>query len=71
MVDGPIFFPSRDFIFIESNINGSGITTSAQLLARLSDNALGQAVLDLGGGNTVTFESFNSAFFISSDFVFF
>lgn len=71
VVDGPTFSPSRDLIYIESNINGSGITTPAQLLANLSDNALGQAVLDLGGGNTITFQSFNSAWFVSGDFVFF
>ncbi|MED5517560.1 MAG: hypothetical protein VX612_02410, partial [Pseudomonadota bacterium] len=50
---------------------GTGVPTAADLLARLSDNAAGQAVLDLGGGHSVTFLNYNSSWFITSDFVIF
>jgi len=60
-----------DRFLIESNINGTGVTTSAELLARITNNSAGQAVIDLGGGNTITFEGVQANYFISSDFEFF
>ena len=52
IVDGPRF---GERLYIARDINGTGVTSGADLLDRLSDNAAGQAVLDLGGGHNVTF----------------
>jgi hypothetical protein len=41
------------------------------VLARITDNAAGQAVIDLGSGNTVTFQGVSANHFIRSDFEFF
>ena len=60
-----------DRFLIQSNINGTGITTGAEMLTRITNNAAGQAVIDFGGGNTVTFEGVQENYFISSDFEFF
>ena len=68
IVDRPRF---GERLYIARDINGTGVTTTADLLARLSDNAAGQAVLDLGGGHSVTFLNYNSSWFITSDFVIF
>jgi len=56
---------------IARDINGTGVTTTANLLARLSDNDAGQAVLDLGGGHGVTFIDCNASWFVASNFVIF
>ena len=48
-------------LHIARDFNGTGVTTAADLLARLSDNNAGQAVLDLGGGHRVTFLDYNSS----------
>lgn len=55
------FAASDDWIYIDYNINGSGITTEAQVLANTSDNALGQAVIDLGSGNSLTIETLSAS----------
>ena len=60
-----------DRYLIQTNINGTGVSTGADMLARITDDASGQAVLDLGNGNTVTFQGVSENFFISSDFEFF
>lgn len=65
IVDGPYF---REVIHVQADINGTDITTAFDLLARLSDNSNGEAVLDLGAGNTVTFTSYSRSWFYSSDF---
>lgn len=49
------FDPDRDRIIVEPGVNGTGIDDPDALRGRLSTNANGDAVLDLGGGNTVTF----------------
>lgn len=56
---------------IQTNINGTGVSTGADMLSRITDDASGQAVLDLGNGNSVTFQGVSANFFISSDFEFF
>lgn len=56
---------------IQTNINGTSVTTGADVLARITDNAAGQAVIDLGSGNTVTFQGVSANYFIRSDFEFF
>lgn len=43
-----------DRLRVAANINGTGITTTAQLLDRLAADGEGYAVFDLGGGNAVT-----------------
>ena len=43
-----------DLIAVAADVNGTGIATAADLLARLTADANGDAVLDLGSGNTVT-----------------
>ncbi|MEK9596163.1 MAG: hypothetical protein VW057_09395 [Rhodospirillaceae bacterium] len=53
---------------MQANINGTDITAAFDLVARLSDNSNGEAVLDLGAGNTVTFTSYSSSWFYSGDF---
>lgn len=68
IADGPRW---GERLHIARDINGTGVTTVADLLALLSDNDAGQAVLDLGGGHSVTFLNYNSSWFITSDFVIF
>lgn len=46
-----------DVIQITSNINGSGITTTAQIMAALSVAGDGSAVILLGGSNLLTIQS--------------
>ena len=70
LTSGPTFVP-REFIFLETNLNDSGMVQGSDALERITTNGSGQAVLDLGGGNSITFESVNASFFIESDFVFF
>jgi len=41
------------------------------VLARITDDAAGQAVIDLGRGNSITFRGVSANYFISSDFEFF
>ncbi|MFO7484347.1 S8 family serine peptidase [Oceanibaculum nanhaiense] len=41
-------------IDVSQGINGTGISSEADLLARISSDAAGNAVLDLGDGNNVT-----------------
>lgn len=43
-----------DFIAVAANANGTGVATVSDLLARLTADANGDVVLDLGSGNTVT-----------------
>ena len=56
---------------IETNINGTGVSSGADMLSRIADDAAGQAVIDLGGGNSITFQGVSANFFLSSDFEFF
>ena len=56
---------------IQTNINGTGLSTGAEMLARITDDAAGQAVIDLGSGNTITFQGVSANYFITSDFEFF
>ena len=56
---------------IQTNINGIGLGTGAEMLTRITDDAAGQAVIDLGSGNSTTFQGASVNYFISSDFEFF
>jgi Ca2+-binding RTX toxin-like protein len=59
-----------DQISLLGNLNGSGIVDGASALGHLSDIG-GQAVLDLGGGHTVTFTGVLTADLQAGDFLFF
>ena len=60
-----------DKLYLQSNLNGSGIFSSAQALAHAFNNVSGNAVVDLGGGNSVTLLGVNAASLAASDFVVF
>lgn len=57
-----------DLIYIARGINGTGIASADDVLARLSDNANGEAVLDLGDGNTVTFAGISTSSLTATQF---
>jgi Ca2+-binding RTX toxin-like protein len=59
-----------DKINLQSNLNGSGITTSAQALAHTFDFG-GNAIIDLGGSNSITLVGVTTASLAASDFVIF
>ena len=59
-----------DKLFLQSNLNGSGITSGAQALARTFD-AGGNAVIDLGGGNSVALLGVSTANLTVGDFIVF
>jgi Ca2+-binding RTX toxin-like protein len=50
-----------DRLLIKTNINGQAITTGADLIARATDNADGDAEIDLGGGYEVRLIGVKSA----------
>jgi Ca2+-binding RTX toxin-like protein len=60
-----------DKIHLQSNLNGSGITTAAQALAATVDVAGGNAAVFLGGLNAVTLVGVTTASLTASDFVIF
>ena len=60
-----------DKIEVKTNINETGVSSGSDMLSRISDDDGGQAVIDLGDGNTITFQGVSASFFISSDFEFF
>jgi Ca2+-binding RTX toxin-like protein len=57
-----------DKILVQSNLNGSGISTGALALAHTSTIG-GNAVVDLGSGNSVTLVGVTAASLAASDFV--
>lgn len=59
-----------DKIMLQTNLNGSGITTGAQALALTSD-VNGHAVIDVGGGNTIDLLGVATASLGAGDFLFF
>lgn len=64
------FSPAEDFIYLAAGLNGNTLVTGADIVASLYDNAFGQASLDLGGGNSITFENLSSASLQAGNFVF-
>ena len=48
------FVAGEDVIGVSANINGTGVTSADEMLARLTDDGAGNAVLDLAEGNSVT-----------------
>lgn len=61
------FTPGEDIITIAADINDSGINAQ-NILARLSDDANGNTVVDLGDGNTITLVGVNVADLSVDDF---
>jgi Ca2+-binding RTX toxin-like protein len=59
-----------DKIHLQSNLNGSGITTGAQALAHATTVGA-NTVIDLGAGNSVTLIGATAASLVASDFVIF
>ncbi len=50
------FDPSRDVIHIMQDINGTGIDTAEDVLARVSADGLGNTLIDLGNGHMITLQ---------------
>jgi parallel beta-helix repeat protein len=63
------FDVTADHVVLAPNLNGNGIYTAAQALAHVHAGAHGYAVLDLGGGNTVTFQGVTPSQLGTEDFV--
>lgn len=59
-----------DVIQLSANINGTGIATFDDIVTRLTDDAVSIAVLDLGGGNTVTLLGVHLSSLATDDFIF-
>ena len=59
-----------DKLFLQSDLNGSGITSGAQALTHTFD-AGGNAIIDLGGGNSVALLGVNTANLTAGDFIVF
>ncbi|WP_028467231.1 DUF4347 domain-containing protein [Nisaea denitrificans] len=48
------FVVGQDVIGVSTDINGTGVTSADEMLARITSDGSGNAVLDLAGGNSVT-----------------
>ncbi len=59
-----------DQMQIAANANGNGIVSFAGLAAAMSDDASGNAVVDLGGGNSITLIGIRTASLSETDFLF-
>ncbi len=57
-----------DLIQLTSNINGSGITASADVLSHIAYSG-GSAIIDLGGGNSVTISNVADGSLTAEDFL--
>lgn len=58
-----------DVIAVAANVNGTGIASAADLLARLTTDPNGDAVLDLGSGNTLTLMGVRTTELSAADFL--
>ena len=58
-----------DVIAVAINANGTGVARAADLLARFTTDASGNALLDLGAGNSVTLIGINPASLGAGDFL--
>ncbi|MBO6562328.1 MAG: calcium-binding protein [Nisaea sp.] len=54
------FVGGTDRILVAANINGLPVTEAADLAVRISSDATGNAVIDLGGGNVVTIDGLSA-----------
>ena len=64
------FTVGEDLIQLASDINGTGATTGAEMLSRLSTDADGNVVIDLGDGNTLTLNGISQEQLGADSFVF-
>jgi autotransporter-associated beta strand protein len=58
-----------DVIAVAADVNGTGIASAADLLARLTADPNGDAVLDLGSGNTLTLMGVRTTELSAADFL--
>ena len=63
------FALGEDVIMIAANANGSGVASAADLLARLTDDGFGNALLDLSAGNSVTLIGISAGQFGTDSFL--
>lgn len=63
------FNAASDTIRLQSNINDTGVTDAASMLSRVSTVA-GNAVIDLGNGNTITLTGVSASALTADDFTF-
>ena len=59
-----------DLLQIAANINGGGISNFAAIDAALSDDASGNAVIDIGSGHSITLIGIRSSDLTEADFLF-
>ncbi|HZH27896.1 MAG TPA: Calx-beta domain-containing protein [Azospirillaceae bacterium] len=57
-----------DLLHIQANVNGSGINTVSDLLARAKSDGQGNTVIDLGGENSVTLLDIDPGSLVASHF---
>ena len=58
-----------DLLSIAADINGTGIASTTDLLLRLSNDGSGNAVLDLGAGNSITLIGVDATSLSASSFI--
>jgi Ca2+-binding RTX toxin-like protein len=63
------FDVTADKVALAANLNGNGIGTAQQAIAHVNADANGNAVLNLGGGNTVTFQGVKPSQLGMEDFI--
>ena len=56
-------------IAVSINVNGTGVASAADLLSRLTTDTAGNALLDLGAGNSITLIGVPPASLSTGDFV--
>lgn len=54
------FVAGSDTLLVRANINGLPVTEASDLLERISSDATGNAVIDLGNGNVVTIDGLSA-----------
>jgi hypothetical protein len=59
-----------DVVQLSLDINGTGLATFSDLASVLSDDGAGNAVLNLGDGNAITFIGVQVSDFAADDFLF-
>ncbi|MCW5729147.1 MAG: hypothetical protein KIT20_00200 [Alphaproteobacteria bacterium] len=64
------FTSGIDKIELKQNLNGNGVTSAAQILTKVSIDADGNSVIDLGAGNQIILLGVQAGTLQASDFVF-
>ena len=55
-----------DYLVIQSNVNGSGITSFSDVTSRATQVG-NDVVIDLGSGNTITLSNYSTSSLVSAD----